>query len=55
MVSNVVSDTTNEDFEDLLKDVIPSEVTINGEGQTATLTYQNKEDAEKYEILLLIR
>jgi len=48
VVSNVPPETTREDLEPLLKDTVAAiDVSVNGESQMVTLTYNNKEDAEK--------
>ena len=48
VVSNVPPETSREDLEPLLKDTVAAiDVSVNGENQTVTLTYTNKEDAEK--------
>ena len=48
VVSNVPPETSREDLEPLLKDTVAAiDVSVNGENQMVTLTYTNKEDAEK--------
>ena len=49
VLTNVSSDATKEDLEQvLLGSKIPtSEISINPENATASLTYQTKEEAEK--------
>ena len=48
VVSNVPTETSREDLEPLLKDTVAAiDVSVNGENQMVTLTYTNKEDAEK--------
>ena len=48
VVTNVPPETSREDLEPLLKDTVAAiDVSVNGENQMVTLTYTNKEDAEK--------
>ena len=48
LLTNLSTDTTKEDLDNLITEVPTSEISMNQENATASLTYQTKEEAEKY-------
>ena len=47
LLTNLSTDTTKEDLDNLITEVPTSEISMNQENATASLTYQTKEEAEK--------